>query len=79
MTLPGRPTGKGSRSYRWTSRTSPNFCNLHSSDADNFYDLFSFKDSIPAEKAVVPLQEFAESGLGAVMFSGSGKCTIRPG
>jgi radical SAM protein with 4Fe4S-binding SPASM domain len=56
-----------------------NFCNFHSSYEDKFYDLFSFKDSIPTDKAVTLLGEFAGSGGRAVTFCGSGECTIHPG
>jgi radical SAM protein with 4Fe4S-binding SPASM domain len=56
-----------------------NFCNFHSPNESNFYDLFSFKDSIPTAKAIALMQEFAESGGRAVTFCGSGECTIHPG
>jgi radical SAM protein with 4Fe4S-binding SPASM domain len=56
-----------------------NFCNFHSPNEENFYDLFSFKHSIPADKAIKLLQEFAETGGRAVTFCGSGECTIHPG
>ncbi len=56
-----------------------NFCNFHSPNESNFYDLFSFKDSIPTAKATRLLAEFAESGGRAVTFCGSGECTIHPG
>ncbi len=56
-----------------------NFCNFHSPNEDNFYDLFSFKDSIPACKCIELLTEFARSGGRAVTFCGSGECTIHPG
>ena len=56
-----------------------NFCNFHSPNESNFYDLFSFKDSIPTAKAIKLLEEFAETGGRAVTFCGSGECTIHPG
>lgn len=56
-----------------------NFCNFHSPNEENFYDLFSFKDSIPTDKAVRLMQEFAATGGRAVTFCGSGECTIHPG
>ncbi len=56
-----------------------NFCNFHSPNEENFYDLFSFKDAIPTEKSIRLLQEFAESGGRAVTFCGSGECTIHRG
>ncbi|MET9069057.1 radical SAM protein [Streptosporangium sandarakinum] len=56
-----------------------NFCNFHSPNEENFYDLFSFKDAIPTEKAVTLLGEFAEFGGRAVTFCGSGECTIHRG
>jgi radical SAM protein with 4Fe4S-binding SPASM domain len=56
-----------------------NFCNFHSPNETNFYDLFSFKHSIPTEKAITLMREFAESGGRAVTFCGSGECTIHPG
>lgn len=55
------------------------FCNFHSPKESNFYDLFSFKDSIATGKAVQLLREFAETGGRAVTFCGSGECTIHPG
>lgn len=56
-----------------------NFCNFHSPNEENFYDLFSFKDSIPTAKAIALLTEFAATGGRAVTFCGSGECTIHPG
>jgi radical SAM protein with 4Fe4S-binding SPASM domain len=56
-----------------------NFCNFHSPNEENFYDLFSFKDLIPTEKATKLLREFAATGGRAVTFCGSGECTIHPG
>jgi radical SAM protein with 4Fe4S-binding SPASM domain len=56
-----------------------NFCNFHSPNEENFYDLFSFKDAIRTEQAVTLLREFAESGGRAVTFCGSGECTIHRG
>jgi radical SAM protein with 4Fe4S-binding SPASM domain len=56
-----------------------NFCNFHSPNESNFYDLFSFKDSIPTAKAIALLAEFAATGGRAVTFCGSGECTIHPG
>jgi radical SAM protein with 4Fe4S-binding SPASM domain len=56
-----------------------NFCNFHSPNEENFYDLFSFKDSLSTEKSVKLLKEFAETGGRAVTFCGSGECTIHPG
>jgi radical SAM protein with 4Fe4S-binding SPASM domain len=56
-----------------------NFCNFHSPNESNFYDLFSFKDSIPTAKAIALLEEFAATGGRAVTFCGSGECTIHPG
>jgi radical SAM protein with 4Fe4S-binding SPASM domain len=56
-----------------------NFCNFHSPNEENFYDLFSFKDSLRTPKAVALLEEFAETGGRAVTFCGSGECTIHPG
>ena len=56
-----------------------NFCNFHSPNEENFYDLFSFKDSLPTAKAVLLLQQFAEAEGRAVTFCGSGECTIHPG
>lgn len=55
------------------------FCNFHSPNEENFYDLFSFKDSIPTAKAISLMQEFAATGGRAVTFCGSGECTIHPG
>ncbi|MFG1943303.1 radical SAM protein [Nonomuraea sp. NPDC048826] len=56
-----------------------NFCNFHSPNEENFYDLFSFKDAIPTDKSVKLMREFAESGGRAVTFCGSGECTIHRG
>jgi radical SAM protein with 4Fe4S-binding SPASM domain len=56
-----------------------NFCNFHSPNEENFYDLFSFKDSIPTDKSITLLREFAAADGRAVTFCGSGECTIHPG
>ncbi|MFE9422573.1 radical SAM protein [Kitasatospora sp. NPDC006697] len=56
-----------------------NFCNFHSPNEEQFYDRFSFKDSIPTDKAIRLLEEFAATGGRAVTFCGSGECTIHPG
>lgn len=56
-----------------------NFCNFHSSNEKNFYDLFSYKDSIATDAAVRLMGEFAATGGRAVTFCGSGECTIHPG
>ena len=56
-----------------------NFCNFHSPNEENFYDLFSFKDSLPTTKAILLMQQFAEAEGRAVTFCGSGECTIHPG
>jgi radical SAM protein with 4Fe4S-binding SPASM domain len=56
-----------------------NFCNFHSPNEENFYDLFSFKDAISTEKSITLLREFAELEGRAVTFCGSGECTIHPG
>ncbi len=56
-----------------------NFCNFHSPNEENFYDLFSFKDRITTEKAVTLMREFAAAEGRAVTFCGSGECTIHPG
>ncbi|MFD8815472.1 radical SAM protein [Streptomyces sp. NPDC059627] len=56
-----------------------NFCNFHSPNEGQFYDLFSFKDAIPTPKAVRLLREFAANDGRAVTFCGSGECTIHPG
>ena len=56
-----------------------NFCNFHSQNEEGFYDLFSFRHSIPTDKAVALLREFAATGGRAVTFCGSGECTIHPG
>ncbi|HEX6352625.1 radical SAM protein [Actinophytocola sp.] len=56
-----------------------NFCNFHSPNEENFYDLFSFKDLIHTDKAIKLLREFAGTGGRAVTFCGSGECTIHPG
>lgn len=56
-----------------------NFCNFHSPNEEQFYDLFSYKDSIATDKAITLLREFAASGGRAVTFCGSGECTIHPG
>jgi radical SAM protein with 4Fe4S-binding SPASM domain len=56
-----------------------NFCNFHSPNEEQFYDLFSFKDSIPTDKAVTLMREFAANDGRAVTFCGSGECTIHPG
>lgn len=56
-----------------------NFCNFHSPNEENFYDLFSFKDLINTDKAIKLMQEFADTGGRAVTFCGSGECTIHPG
>lgn len=56
-----------------------NFCNFHSPNEDKFYDLFSFKDSIPTQKCMRLLAEFAANDGRAVTFCGSGECTIHPG
>lgn len=55
------------------------FCNFHSPNEENFYDLFSFKDLIKTDKAIKLLREFASTGGRAVTFCGSGECTIHPG
>jgi radical SAM protein with 4Fe4S-binding SPASM domain len=55
------------------------FCNFHSPNEENFYDLFSFRDSIPTDKAIRLMGEFASAGGRAVTFCGSGECTIHPG
>ncbi|MET9642736.1 radical SAM protein [Streptomyces syringium] len=56
-----------------------NFCNFHSPNEEQFYDLFSFKDSIPTDKAVLLMRQFAANDGRAVTFCGSGECTIHPG
>jgi len=56
-----------------------NFRNFHSPTEENFYDLFSFRHSIPADKATGLLREFSGTGGRAVTFCGSGECTIHPG
>ncbi|MDG6102985.1 radical SAM protein [Dactylosporangium aurantiacum] len=56
-----------------------NFCNFHSPNEENFYDLFSYKDSLRTPKAIGLLREFADNGGRAVTFCGSGECTIHPG
>jgi radical SAM protein with 4Fe4S-binding SPASM domain len=56
-----------------------NFCNFHSPNEENFYDLFSFKDAIATDKAIRLMREFADTGGRAVTFCGSGECTIHPG
>lgn len=56
-----------------------NFCNFHSPREDQFYDLFSFKDSLSTDSAVSLLEEFAANDGRAVTFCGSGECTIHPG
>jgi radical SAM protein with 4Fe4S-binding SPASM domain len=56
-----------------------NFCNFHSPNEEQFYDLFSFKDSLATGKAVTLLTEFAANDGRAVTFCGSGECTIHPG
>ncbi|WP_343041165.1 radical SAM protein [Streptomyces typhae] len=56
-----------------------NFCNFHSPNEEQFYDLFSFKDSLTTDKAIILLKEFAENEGRAVTFCGSGECTIHPG
>ncbi|MDA8368710.1 MAG: radical SAM protein [Nocardiopsaceae bacterium] len=56
-----------------------NFCNFHSPNEEQFYDLFSFKDALSTDKSVALMEEFAESGGRAVTFCGSGECTIHPG
>ena len=56
-----------------------NFCNFHSPNEEQFYDLFSYKDSIATDKAISLLTEFAASDGRAVTFCGSGECTIHPG
>ena len=38
------------------------FCNFHSPNEENFYDLFSFRDSIPTDKAIRLMGEFASAG-----------------
>jgi radical SAM protein with 4Fe4S-binding SPASM domain len=55
------------------------FCNFHSPNEEQFYDLFSFKDALPTAKAVTLLREFAANDGRAVTFCGSGECTIHPG
>ncbi|MEV1047748.1 radical SAM protein [Streptomyces sp. NPDC049916] len=55
------------------------FCNFHSPNEEQFYDLFSFKDSIRTDKAVTLMREFAANDGRAVTFCGSGECTIHPG
>jgi radical SAM protein with 4Fe4S-binding SPASM domain len=56
-----------------------NFCNFHSPNEEQFYDLFSFKDSIATPDAIRLMRQFAENGGRAVTFCGSGECTIHPG
>ena len=56
-----------------------NFCNFHSPNEENFYDLFSFKDSLRTPQAVALLEEFGRNGGRAVTLCGSGECTIHPG
>jgi radical SAM protein with 4Fe4S-binding SPASM domain len=56
-----------------------NFCNFHSSYETQFYDRFSYKDSIATDKAILLMSEFAASGGRAVTFCGSGECTTHPG
>ncbi|MFF3645452.1 radical SAM protein [Streptomyces sp. NPDC002564] len=56
-----------------------NFCNFHSPNEEQFYDLFSFKDSIATDKAITLMREFAANDGRAVTFCGSGECTIHPG
>ena len=56
-----------------------NFCNFHSSYETQFYDRFSYKDSIPTDRAIVLMTEFAATGGRAVTFCGSGECTTHAG
>jgi radical SAM protein with 4Fe4S-binding SPASM domain len=54
------------------------FCNFHSPNESQFYDRFSYKDSIPADKCVSLFEEFSREGGKAITFCGSGECTIHP-
>jgi radical SAM protein with 4Fe4S-binding SPASM domain len=56
-----------------------NFCNFHSPNEENFYDLFSYKDSLSTEQSIRLLTDFAATGGRAVTFCGSGECTIHRG
>ncbi len=56
-----------------------NFCNFHAPEETHFYDRFSFKDSIPTDKAIALMRQFAAADGRAVTFCGSGECTIHPG
>lgn len=56
-----------------------NFCNFHSPNEKEFYDLFSFKDAIATDAAIRLMRQFADADGRAVTFCGSGECTIHPG
>jgi radical SAM protein with 4Fe4S-binding SPASM domain len=55
------------------------FCNFHSPNETQFYDRFSYRDSIPTDRCMSLLREFRKEGGRAVTFCGSGECTIHPG
>jgi len=56
-----------------------NFCNFHSPHETQFYDRFSYQDSLPTDRCMALLREFKDHGGRAVTFCGSGECTVHPG
>ncbi|MEU4208901.1 radical SAM protein [Streptomyces sp. NPDC026206] len=62
-----------------TSTTRRDFRNAHSPDEEQFYDIFSFNDSVSTDNAISLLRQFAANDGRAVTFCGSGECTTHPG
>ena len=56
-----------------------NFCNFHSENEKDFYNLFNHADSIKTEDMIQILKEFKDNNGKAATFCGSGECTIHPG
>ena len=56
-----------------------NFCNFHSQNEKDFYNLFNYNDSICTNDVLDFLDDFKENGGLAITFCGSGECTIHPG
>ncbi len=54
------------------------FCNFHSVNESQFYDLFSYQDQLSTDESIRLLTEFAEAGGRAVTICGSGENTIHP-
>ncbi len=56
-----------------------NFCNFHSPNEKQFYDLFSYRDRLSTDQTVRLFDDFAANGGRAVTLCGSGENTLHPG